>query len=305
MRIFKNRGDIYVPSAKFKSDLEQRILLISLSFIVVFTIIFVSVFGIKYNFSAKEFFTPDNIKNQSQEIAEQLPEVSGKSNFLFVLSNKNTNEMYFCTIIQADMDTVSYKACTLSPSTNADGTDINSIYKSSGAGGVVNSLNNLFGIDIDYFIDESFEDYQDMFDAFGSVNYMVLEDVKYKDTSKYGFNIKIKAGEQKFNGDNAEKLMRYYIVKEQNYSAVNDMILASLSQQINEENFEKRENLFSKFIQYSTTDITVKNFTENIDAMKVLSSETTGVNVYNAAVQYDGDSIISSSINDIKGYFTK
>lgn len=305
MRIFKNRGDIYVPSAKFKSDLEQRTLLIFLSFIMVFTVVFVLIFGIKYNFSAKEFFTPESLKNQNEEIIEQLPEVNGKSNFLFVLSNKNINEMYFCTIIQVDMDTISYKVCTLSPETNADGENINSIYKTGGAGSVVNRLNSLFGIDIDYYIDESFEDYKDMFDAFGSVNYMVLEDVKYKDTSRYGFNIKIKEGEQKLNGDYSEKLMRYYVNQEKNYSAVNDMILASLSQQLNEENFEKRENLFSKFIQYSTTDITVKNFTDNIDSMKVLSSETTGVNVYNAEIQYEENSITSSSVNDIKGYFTK
>jgi hypothetical protein len=32
-----------------------------------------------------------------------------------------------------------------------------------------------------------------MFNAMGKINYTVLSDVKYKDTSRYGYNIKIKA----------------------------------------------------------------------------------------------------------------
>lgn len=56
MRLFKNRGDIYIPSTKFKSDLEQKILFAVLAFIVVFTIVFLAIFGIKYDFSVKKFF---------------------------------------------------------------------------------------------------------------------------------------------------------------------------------------------------------------------------------------------------------
>lgn len=305
IRIFKNRGDIYIPSAKFKSDLEQRILLIALAFIVVFTVIFVLIFGIKYDFSFKEFFAPENINNQNEAVVEQLPEVEGKTNFLFVLSNKNTNEMYFCTLIQTDLDTISYKASTFSPETAVDGENLSEIYETSGAGGVINGLNGLLGINIDYYIDESFDDFKDMFNAMGDVNYTVLNDVKFKDTSRYGYNIKIKAGEKKLDGDSAQKLMRYYVSQEQNFSAVNDIFLAALTQQINEENFERREALFSKFIEYSKTNITVKNFTEGINGMKVLSSPTTGVNVYNAPVKYEGKNLTTSSADDIKGYFSK
>lgn len=305
MRIFKNRGDIYVPSTKFKSDLEQKILWSVLAFIIFFTAVFLLVFGIKYNFSAKEFFAPDNMKTEQADVADQLPAVSGKTNFLFVLSNKNTNEMLFCTIFQADMDTVSYKSCALSASTNTESGKLSEIYKFSGAAGVVNAVNKLIGIDIDYYIDESFEDYKKMFDYMGTINYTVLEDVKYKDTDRYGFNIKVKAGNQKLAGDNAEKLLRYYIGKEKNFTAANDLILAAVSQHMNETNFENRESLFSKMISLSKTNITVKDFTDNLDNLKVLSANTTGVSVYSAVAQYDGDDLTSASISDILGYFAK
>lgn len=305
IRIFKNRGDIYIPSADLKSDKEKRILLIALAFIIVFTIVFLLIFGIKYDFSIKKFFTPENMEKQNEEIVEQLPEVSGKTNYLFVLSNKNTNEMFFCSLIQVDMDTVSYKFSCLSAETQIDGKKLSEIYKVSGAGGVLNELNGYLGVNIDYYIDESFEDYKDMFNAMGSVNYTVLSDIKYKDTSRYGYNIKIKSGERKFDGDTATKLLRYYVEQEQNFSAANDFMLAALTQQISSESYEKREALFSKFIECSQTNITVKNFTLGINAMKVLSSPTTGVNVYNVPIKYEGNILTTSSIDEIKGYFMK
>ncbi len=305
MRIFKNRGDIYVPSTKFKSDLEQKILLCLLAFIILFTAVFLLVFGIKYNFSAKEFFAPNNMEIEQEDVADQLPAVSGKTDLLFVMSNKNTNEMLLCAIFQADMDTVSYKACTLSPNTETDSGSLAEIYNSSGASGVANSINKLIGIDIDYYIDESYDDYKKMFDSMGSVNYTVLDDVKYKDTDKYGYNIKIKAGDQKLDGDNAEKLLRYYVSQENNFSAANDILLAAASQHINDTNFENRESLFSKMIELSNTNITVKDFTDNLNNLKVLSSSTTGVSVYSAVAQYDGNALTSSSISDILGYFAK
>lgn len=305
MKIFKNRGDIYIPQTKFKSDLEQKALLITLTCVVVFTAVFLLVIGIKYDFSAEKFFKPDNLKNQTVETLEELPEVSGKTNFLFVLSNEETEDLYFCSIIQVDLDTISYKACTLSNNTVFNGKKITDIYKAGGAGNVMNAVNQNIGISVDYYVDQNIDDFRKMYNSMGKVRYNVLNDVKYKDTSFYGFNIKVKAGEQNLDGDMASKLMRYYVDKEHNYEAVNEILLSTLSQQLNEENYEKKEKLFSTFIDCSKTNISVKNFTENLNGLKVLSSETTGVNVYNVNSQYEGDNLVSSSVSEIKGYFTK
>lgn len=224
---------------------------------------------------------------------------------LLVVNNEETENMYFCTLVQIDLDTVSYKVCTLDPNTAADGKKLNDIYKVGGAGNVVNAVNQLLGISVDFYVDESIENFKKMFDSLGKIKYTVLNDIKYKDTSYYGFNIKIKAGEQNIDGGKAADLMCYYVAKEKNYDAANDLILSAVSQLINTENYEKKEKLFSQMIELSKTNITVKNFTENIDALKVLSSETTGVNVYSAAPQYDGGNLTSTSISNIKGYFSK
>ena len=305
MRLFKNRGDIYIPSTREKADIEQKVLLIVLIFVVIFTAVFLLIFGIKYDFSVKNFFTPDDLQQQEEEVVQQLPEVQGKTNYLLILSNKNTQEMYFCSLFQADMDTVSYKSCTFSPQTVADENSVSQIYKNSGAAGVANSLSRLFGIEIDFYIDMDYSDYATMFDYLGSVNYTVLNDIRYKDTSRYGYNIRISAGNQKLDGDNAVKLMRYYVSQENNYTAVNDILLSAASQHMNEENYANRESVFSRFIEYSQTDFTVRDFTQKQNDLLVLSSSTTGVNIYSVPVIYEGKNLTSDSVSDILGYFSK
>lgn len=305
MRIFKNRGDIYISTSRVKSDLEQKILLAVLAFVVVFTAVFLIIFGVKYDFSFKAFVTPEELKEDNEVAVQQLPEVQGKTNYLLLLSNENTEELYFCALFQTDMDTVSYKVCTIDPQTEENGTAVSKTYQSLGAAGVSNSISRLFGVDIDYYADFNYTDYEEFFDYLGSVNYTVLNDVRYKDTSRYGYNIRISAGNQTLDGDNAVKLMRYYVSQENNYSAVNDIILSAVSQHINAENYENRERIFSRFIERTQTNITVRDFTAQQDNLTVLSSDTTGVNVYSVSLIYDGNSVISDSVSDVLGYFSK
>ena len=52
MRIFKNRGDIYFSKTNKKKSTEQKILLIALTVIVLFSVVFMFIVGAKNDFSA-------------------------------------------------------------------------------------------------------------------------------------------------------------------------------------------------------------------------------------------------------------
>ncbi len=304
LRIFKHRGDIYISAGNRKADIEQKVLLILLAFIIAFTVVFVVLLGIKYDFSAKKFFAPENLEEPEVYYSEELPQVEGKTNFLFIMSNTYTEEIYVCSIIQVDLDSTAYKVCTFDPGTVSDGRSMNDIYKTGGAGGVAGEISRMLGCDIDYYIDQNTDGYKKMFSALGNINYTVLSDIRYKDSSIYGFNIKIKEGDQSIDGDTASKLLRYYM-SQKDYRTVSEILLTSLSQQINSENYEKRESLFSKFIDSAATNITVKSYTEGEDGMRVLSDETTGVNVYSVSPVYSSSSVTAESLSDIRGYFSK
>ena len=107
------------------------------------------------------------------------------------------------------------------------------------------------------------------------------------------------------DGDKASKLLRYFAGEGDNISAVNDIFLAALSQQINVENYGQREKLFNVFIEKSETNFTVKDFTESVDGLKVLSDDTTGVNVYNVNTSCENGKLTEQSLSDIKAYFAK
>lgn len=306
MRIFKNRGDIYFSKTNKKKSSEQKILLIALIVIVVFTIIFVTALAVKYDFSAKKFFAPDEMETTqiSEDYEEPLPEVSGKSNFIILVNSDNN--LLFAIIVQVDLDNISYKVGTLKAAAAVEGSSLEEIYRQSGAQNVKNAVESLIGTEFDYYISMESKDFAQFFDEFGEFNYPVLSDIKFKSSNdEVSYSVKLKAGEQKLGGAQVINLLRYYLNEENNSSMANDLILNSLLQQINNENLSRSEELFKMLVTAAETNITVRDFSAAGDGLKVLSDERTGAGTYSASAEYDGNSISKESLQKIKGYFIK
>lgn len=305
MRIFKNRGDIYFSKNNKEKSAEQRFLIAALSLIVVFTVVFVVIVGIKNDFSAKEFFKPDNIETTQQaENNQQLPAVSGKSNFISVVSEDEN--LLFVSLIQVDLDGISYKVSNLKAQTVCEGNSLSDIFKDGGVQNVQNAVESLLDIKIDYYIHFERSKYIEFFDEMGEVNYPVLSEIKFRqDDSPVAYSVKLKAGEQKLSGNQVINLTRYYLEEENNTAAANELLLNCLSQQINPENFQKADDLFSLFMETSETNITIREFSSAGDGLTVLSDERTGAKVYSAEADYESDTIRSESLQKIKGYFVK
>ena len=120
MRIFKNRGDIFFSKTNKEKSTEQKILLIALVIIVLFSLVFMICVGAKNDFSVKKFFEPENLSTTQavEESTIELPQVSGKTNYIVTVSEKES--LLFAELIQVDFDNTSYKVCTLKPSTEYD-----------------------------------------------------------------------------------------------------------------------------------------------------------------------------------------
>ena len=305
MRIFKNRGDIYFSKNNKEKSAEQRFLIAALALIVVFTFIFVVFVGVKNDFSAKEFFKPDNIETtHAFKDEQQLPSVSGKSNFISVVSEDEN--LLFVSLVQVDLDSVSYKVSNLKAQTVCDGKPLSDIFKDGGVQNVQNAVESLLDIKFDYYIHLEKAKYNEFFNEMGRVNYPVLSEIKFRDNeSPVPYSARFKAGEQKLDGSQIINLTRYYLEEENNTEAANELMLVCLSQQINPENLKKSDELFSLFMELSETNITIRDFSVAGDGITVLSDERSGVKVYSAAAEYDADSLSSESLQKIKGYFVK
>lgn len=308
MRILKNRGDIFFSKTDKEKSSEQKFLITALVIIIILTLAAVVITAAKSDFSVKKFFAPDNLEvtQQADDDAQaMLPEVSGKNNFLLLVSDEK-NLLYAC-VIQTDMDNVSYKVCSLRADTVADGQKLGKIFSSSSAENVKTAVETLLGTEIDYYISLQGDKFAEVYDKFGEVNYPVASAVKYRDSdSASPYSVRVKEGEQSLKGTQVTGLMRYYLDVQDSCALANDLMLAILSQQINENNYEIRDELFSKFISSADTNITVRDYSAAGDALAVLSNSQTGVSVYNAAAEYGkGNEITKDSLKEIRGYFVK
>lgn len=307
MRIFKNRGDIFISSVNKEKSLEQKILLSSLVIIVVFTVIFVTVLAIKNDFSAKKFFQPENLQAGQVVVEENdvpLPQVEGKSNFVTMVNSDS--KLLFVILLQVDMDNVSYKASVLKADTVCDGKALNDIYKKSGAVNVKKAVDTLLGTDFDYYISMDNKSFSALLDMMGDFNYPILSDIKVKSKNYgVGYSLKLNAGEQKINGQQYIDLIRYYLEEKDSTTSANDVVLNSLLQLVNKDNLKISENIFRELVTTAETNITVRDFSMAGDRLTVLADERTGAGLYGAAAEYKDERVTKNSLQKIKGYFVK
>lgn len=73
---------------------------------------------------------------------------------------------------------------------------------------VLDEVNNLTGLDLQYYVIVKTEAFIKLVDAIGEVTFNVPIDMNYDDTSQ-DLHIHLKAGEQKLDGDKAEQLVRF------------------------------------------------------------------------------------------------
>lgn len=305
MRIFKNRGDIYFSKNNKEKSTEQKILLITLAVIVLFTFVFMLCVAAKNDFSIKKFFEPEDLSTTTavEDSTVALPQVSGKTNYIVTVAD-NEN-LLFVELVQVDLDNKSYKICTLKSSTEYDGSTLGYIYAHSGVLNVKSATENMLSTTFDYYIDFQRDKFTEYFDSLGSVNYALVSDIKYKNNkSAVPFTVRMKAGEQVIKGTQAVNLVRYFL-ETNNQQSANDVLLTSLSKQINVDNFANKDSLFQDLVTKSNTNITVRDYSAADDDITVLCNSQNGISVYGAEVKYDKNKITKDTLQNAKGYFVK
>lgn len=307
MKIFKHRGDIYIGKSSGKKSREEHILLILLAIVVIFTAVFFGILSQKYS-SVKEFFAGDSVTVTEQVSEnEELPQISGKSNFLILETDDEESVIHFAFLIQADKDTQSYKVCTLSPNTDIDGQSLYDLYSLGGGATVQTKLTAYLGINIDYYAAMKTDDFIEFVNKLGTYVYPSTEVIKFNnDDSNDKYSVRLGKGEQKLSGSETSDLLRYYSNDNVDYSKANQVILYGLTELFNADNFDNAESVFRLFINSATTNITVRNFQDNIDALEVFCKKNGDISVYSANIKYSKNNVLTQkSVQEIKGYFSE
>lgn len=307
MRIFKNRGDIYIPKSGYKSSKEERILVIILSFIIIFTVVFLCLLSQKYS-SASQFFGEGEIEvteaDNSDEVA--LPKISGKTNYLFFETDDLNETIHYIYLIEVDKDSMAYKVCALSPDTMFDSESINNIFSLGGGASLQSKMTEYFGFEIDYYAQFTTSSFVEFANDMGTFVYPSNEEIKFSGgKADDTYTIHLKEGEQNIDGKELSNLLRYYSKDKPNFERANEIMLYALTNLFNQENYEDAQALFRLFIRSASTNITVRDFENGKDAIQVFCYKNADITVYSCAAQYEKNIISQSSVQEIKGYFSK
>ena len=306
MKIFKNRGDIYIPKSDYKSSGETRFLRITLVLIVLFTAVFVVILSRQYS-SAKDFFGRGEVSVTQETVTNvALPEIEGKTNFLIFETDTEQTVIHYIYLFQADRDNKAYKVCTLSPDTVIDNNSIYDIYSGGGGASLQTKLTEYLGIQIDYYATFDSTSFSDFCSKLGTFVYPNDEELKYStDLEEDNYTIHLRKGDQTLDSQTFSNLLRYYSNQEKNYNKANNAVLYAFTSLINEENYEDAEALFRLFVKSSSTNITVRNFENGRDGLIVFSKLGSKVPVYSTQIEYEGNTLTQKSVENIKGYFNK
>ena len=306
MKIFKNRGDIYIPKSNYKKSKEETILKVLLAVIIIFTVVFLALLNHKYS-SVANFFGDGEITTTQIALNEkELPKISGKTNFLVFETDDNKELIHYILLVQADKDSKAYKVCSLSPKTKIDNESILDIYLNGGGASLQTKLTEYFGIEIDCYAEFDNSSFVEFVSKMGSIIYNSYEDIRFsggKENDKY--TIRLSEGEQSINSRELSNLLRYYSEEKKNFKIENEIFISAITQLFNEENYEDCDSLFRLFIKSSSSNITVRDFENEKNALTVFCLKNTDITVYSAQTQYEKNVLTPQSVKEIKGYFSK
>lgn len=305
MKIFRHRGDIYISKAGYKNSREERILLSLLAVIVVVTIAFLVLLNSRYD-SFADFIAGDDVTVEQTEVVDDiaLPDISGRTNFLVIETDDEESVIHYMYLVQMDCDNMAYKACSLSPNMDINGSSALDLYLTGGGALVQSSLVSYLGIDIDYFVDFERSDMVEFLNSFGTFIVPMQDSIMfnsgYDDDS---YSIRIGDGEQTISGSDASNLLRYYSNEKINFATANEVILYGLTQLFNADNYERCDQLFRLMITNSSSNITVRDFENNKADIMVFCHKNTDIIVYSCVPKYNGKKLSDKSMQEIKGYF--
>lgn len=305
MKIFKYRGDFYIPKSDYKSSKEARILHIILIFTIIFTVAFLIMLSRSYS-SASDFFGKGEVTVTEENVTEEaLPEIEGKTNFLVFETDDFEESIHYIYLLQADKSGKAYKFCALSPNTVINGEKLIDIYKTGGGASMQTKLTEYLGVQIDYYVAFNNSNFVNFCDKLGTFVCHVYKEIKFSGgTSDDKYTIHFKEGEETLDAKNFSNLMRYYCYEEKNYALQNEILMRAYTSLFNTENFEDCDSLFRLLIKSSSTNITVRNFENGKDALTVFCKMNNEITVYSTEVKYKKNKLTQESIKNIKGYFS-
>ena len=172
-------------------------------------------------------------------------------------------------------------------------TKINHSFKYGGSELTLDTVNNLLGTDIKYYVTVDYRFVEDVVDKIGGVTVDVPMDMKYEDpTADPPLTIDIKEGRQTLNGHDAVGFLRYrkgYKDADLGRVKAQQQFMASLLSKMKEpKTLLKAPFLIGSYVNYSENNIPVKKLIKVAANMRSIGTEDITTNTLPGTPKYMG-----------------
>lgn len=262
---------------KFKTEKQSktgntlRFICAFLAFLLVFGSISLFVMMKNNNLSLKDMLKSSSGEEESRtsddNIIDVPEEISGSTNFMFYCTDSAQTEIYFISVVTADMDNKTFRVLPV----NTDDVDYLNQLKTNGYRGLESAVEKKLGIKIDKYAASNAETFALAINYMGGLEYNVTERIDYK--GKGDFTLILTEGEQTIKGDDLIKFFRYAKHLGTNGMKLQgELVCSMLDSFINSENTEKGLTIFEKVLSKikSQSDINHVEAVKMIDTLKVL-----------------------------------
>ena len=199
--------------------------------------------------STTEATSLSNIEESANKIS--VDTLSGKSNILFMCEEDKNIEI--CFIVATDFNAKKMSVLSL---------DIdNNLYKSDSVNGVKSYLDSAYGIKIDKYVITNKTQAKDILSLFDGFRVNVGENIDYKSKD---FNLKLEEG---YHNLSSEFIFNYLLISD---NSTREKILCDLINSVlKKEYIDNSEKLFTLFVRNCETDISVIDYSENIENLNI------------------------------------
>ena len=139
---------------------------------------------------------------------------------------------------------------------------------------LINTVRDITGAPIHYYVKVSFAGFRNIIDILGGVDYYVPMDMHYSDPYQ-NLYIDLKEGQQHLDGDKAEQLVRFRRYPEadiQRTRVQKDFFKELLKQKLTAEYFFRAPTLYSDISKHLTTNFTAGDLMGHLDIIKLFQN---------------------------------
>ncbi len=241
-----------------------------LAFALVFGTISAVVISKHNDLSIEDFFSgksstgaTDDSSTSSSTTEGLDKELAGRANILLYCADEKLSEIYFMILVDANMDSISFKVHPLNP----DSKEYLNALSIGGYKELVSAVEKREGVAIDKYISSNPDTFALAINYMGGLEYSVAERIEYR-TNDY--TLILTQGDQTIKGETLLKYFRYCkTIGTDGMRRQGELVCEMIDGYINAENVEKGITIYQKVLSKlnSTSDI---SYIEASRAMQML-----------------------------------